>query len=280
MNIPLPVMFILFSFLLPGFFALFFYARKYEGSVPNDLNWGYGTVLVILFSGTVHFILLPIAERIRGVNAESILLLAGGALVQDSIGRVSSSITMSWGWIGLYTLTSWCVGSAVGYGSGRLASKLIPPSPADKLFVSENGVWTIVDVLTDPDLLYRGVYHSHRFPDDAKDGYLGLYLVSRWSGKRRIETEPDQSGFRAVRRTVAAEEILVMIRDDLAASTSLTEADEQLETELQHTKTAAEIGDWVSKYLIDAKQPVPQLTMPWSRIKNLNLRQFESNKND
>jgi len=278
MNIPLPVVFILFSFLLPGFFALFFYSKKYEGSVPSDLNWGYGTVLVILFSGITHFALLPFAELIKGVDVESILVLAGGIIGEQSIGRVADSIETYWGWIGLYTIASWCGGSFVGYWSGRLASKLIPPSPADKLFVSENNVWTIVDVLIDPDLLYRGVYHSHRFPAEDQDGYLSLFLVSRWSGKRRAESDPERGDFRAVRRTVAAEEVLVMIRDDLAESTSLDKANQKLVDDLNQPITAAAIGTWVSAYLTDAKQSVPQLSIPWSRIKNLNLRQFESGK--
>jgi hypothetical protein len=69
-----------------------------------------------------------------------------------------------------------------------------------------------------------------------------------------------------------------MIRDDLAESTSLDKANQKLVDDLNQPITAAAIGTWVSAYLTDAKQSVPQLSIPWSRIKNLNLRQFESGK--
>lgn len=273
MNLPLPVVFMLFAFLMPGFFALFTYSRSYQGSVPGDLNWGYGIVLVILFSGIVHFPLLLIACHIRQPDVLSLLYLAGGKVETEYALRIRSSLIGNLGWIGLYSVSSWGLGLLVGSGMGKLASRFVPPRPSDMLLVGEKGVWTVVDVLVEPDLLYRGIYHSHHFPSDKFVGYLSLFLVSRWRG---VRTPADTGGFGAVRRTVSGEELLAMIRDDLAASEGLERANKVLEEQLERVKDQSELDAWVDNHLKQAKRVVPQFSVPWPHIRNLNLRQFDT----
>lgn len=265
--------------LLPGIASLWFFFRASQGAAP-DLRAANYVVAAVVIAIAIHGIGIaslhfnhrltfgstdPTGEELLTAGLKLMLGREDGVNVKDSSELVASTIVGHSRLLLTYGLVTLLGGAGLGLGTGWLYGKRRPPKPNELWFSKEN-IWTLVDILVEGERLYRGIYHSYEPPSEKSDGYVALVLVSRWIGEPGTARK-----FTGVRSEVSGAEIFEMILGAIEADTGTPEEAHQ---RFRMLIDQGALIDYVSK----RTSGTPQLVIPWTRVHNINLRQFAVEK--
>jgi len=184
----------------------------------------------------------------------------------DDIGTLNDRILGNLPWIITYFATvlpfaAW-VGRLVG---DHLLHEATPDELDLYLFPGSEGLWSMVDVFVESGMIYRGLFHS-RSENMNGDRTLNLALVTK---RPPDNSEDGPRQFIPVLRRVSVDEITELVIDSISYDVGLDD-----ETAVEKAGEILGSSNAINEFLRDAINHAPQLIIPWSRIRNLNIRPF------
>jgi len=270
MNIAWTSLFILVTFLAPGVVAVLRFHWRRELVLVDELGKLTLAFIATLVALVLHFFWIGIClvcPFFPNPNLDLFYGFANGAELVNGLS-LNASVLDHLPYVMAYIFTILLAGWAVGNLAAIWVVKEAPIEDELDLYLFNGvmGLWTMVDVLVECGILYRGLFHS-RGHDVCGESTLHLTLVSK---RKPAAGENTAADFIPIQRSVLLSEIGSMVWDSLVA---------QFDGDLEKAEKKC-YGIFGSPQSLDAffdgeVEKAPQLVIPWRQIRNLNVRPYE-----
>ncbi len=262
-------------FVLPGALALI--TQSYKKSSQLTFSVNRELFIAIYISIGIHLFMLPLIGVLKflpPVDFGFVFQIFTGTGWTDNLEMFNYSVP----YFGAYLIALFVVSAVFGYLLSLRGFMFVDERVGitKNLIAGTDKIWSVVDVLTNSDVLYRGIYHSLSIGDAyCPEPTIDLMFVSRWSKGMpppggSSDCQEHKSGFRNILSYVNETELKEIIRGGQAV-----DGDDEFEKLLSDVVAAPVHLDELLRRSLFRR---PEFHILWKDVKNINVRYVDLKK--